>query len=548
MSGDADVGPTRSTSSPPIPLTYRFSPRPHHAHLIRWREWGQAAFQEAQEQRKPVFLLISSLWCQWCHIMDETTLSEPAIVSILNADYIPMRVDSDLRPDVNQRYNQNGLPSVLLLTPEGEILWGGVYVPPRQMLYYLGHVRRYYSEHAQEIEEQVRELQDRRFTRKLSQTLSRTGLRSLLTEERSELAHLPAEAVSVLCELYDADYGGFCIHPHMKFPHPEALELLLMHARQARTDQAEAAHVDTLEMVSYSLDQMCEGGLWDKEDGGFFRYSAASDWSMPHTEKMLDENAAMLRLLLLTARASGARQWHDLSYRLVRYINATLWQPRPGVFSGSQSADEEYYEPGAYSRATRQPPPVDTTVYTTANARIISAYLLGAQVQNDSSMGRMALQALDWLCEHMVHREGSMYHYFLNGYAGLPGQLADQVWMTRALLDAYDLCGQKAYLETAIALMHFACEELLDGQNGLFYDYPERSDAEGRLCLREQPLIENALAAECLLRMAAYSKRSHLRDTGLQVLYGCLEKYRRAGIQGAIYSCVVAQAIENGWL
>ncbi len=548
MSGDADAGPTRSTSSPPIPLTYRFSPRPHHAHLIRWREWGQAAFQEAQEQRKPIFLLISSLWCQWCHIMDETTLSEPAIVSILNADYIPIRVDSDLRPDVNQRYNQNGLPSVLLLTPGGEILWGGVYVPPRQMLYYLGHVRRYYSEHAQEIEEQVRELQDRRFTRKLSQTLPRTGLRSLLTEERSELAHLPAEAVSVLRELYDADYGGFCIHPHMKFPHPEALELLLMHARQAQTDRAEAAHVETLEMVSYSLDQMCEGGLWDKEDGGFFRYSAASDWSMPHTEKMLDENAAMLRLLLLTARASGSRQWHDLSYRLVRYINATLWQPRPGVFSGSQSADEEYYEPGAYSRATRQPPPVDTTVYTTANARIISAYLLGAQVQNDSSMERMALQALDWLCKHMVHREGSMYHYFLNGYAGLPGQLADQVWMTRALLDAYDLCGQKTYLETAIALMHFACEELLDGQNGLFYDYPELPDAEGRLCLREQPLIENALAAECLLRMAAYSNRSHLRDTGLLVLYGCLEKYRRAGIQGATYSCVVAQAIENGWL
>jgi uncharacterized protein len=541
MSGDVDAGHAQSTS--PTPPTFRFSPRPHHAHLIRWRSWGPAAFQEAQEQKKPVFLLLSSLWCQWCHIMDETTLSEPAIISILNADYIPIRVDSDLRPDVNQRYNQNGWPSVLLLTPEGEILWGGVYVPPRQMLYYLGHVRRYYSEHHLEIEEQVRELLDRRFTRKLSQTLPRTGLRSLLIEERTELANLPNEAGRVLRDLYDADYGGFCIHPHMKFPHPEALELLLILAQHGQADQA-----DALEMVSYSLEQMCEGGLWDKEDGGFFRYSAASDWSMPHTEKMLDENATMLRLLLLTARASGSRKWYDLSYRLVRYIHTTLWQPRMGVFSGSQSADEEYYEPGLYSRATRQAPPVDMTIYTTSNARMISSYLLGAQVQNDSSMEKMALQALDWLCEHMVHREGSMYHYFLNGYAGLPGQLADQVWMTRALLDAYDLHGRKAYLETAIALMHFACEELLDGQNGLFYDYPENPKAEGRLRLREQPLIENALAAECLLRMAAYSNRSHLRDTGLLVLYGCLEKYRHTGIQGATYSCVVAQAIENGWL
>jgi uncharacterized protein YyaL (SSP411 family) len=539
MSGNVEADYVRST--PPSAVTFRFSPRSHHANLIRWRSWGRAAFQEAQNHEKPIFLLISSLWCQWCHIMDETTLSETSIISIINTDYIPIRVDSDLRPDVNQRYNQNGWPSVVLLTPEGEILWGGVYVPPKQMLYYLGHVRRYYSEHRHEITEQVLELYDRRFTRKLSQTLPRVGLRSLLVEERSALADLPIEAGKVLYDLYDADYGGFRIHQHMKFPHAEALELLLMLAR--RPDQA-----DGLEKVCYSLEQMYEGGLWDTEDGGFFRYSAASDWSMPHTEKMLEENAAMLRLILLTAQASGSRQWHDLAYRLVRYINGTLWQPRIGVFSGSQSADEEYYEPGAYSRAARQAPPVDTTVYTAWNARMISAYLLGSRVREDASMQTMAIRALDWLCEHMVHQEGAMYHYLLNGRAELPGQLADQVWMTRALLDAYDLHGRKAYLETAIALMHFACEELLDTQNGLFYDCPDNFGAEGRLSLREQPLIENAVAAECLLRMAAYSKRSHLRDTGLQVLYSCLEKYRRTGIQGATYACVVAQVIENGWL
>ena len=141
-----------------------------------------------------------------------------------------------------------------------------------------------------------------------------------------------------------------------------------------------------------------------------------------------------------------------------------------------------------------------------------------------------------------------MYHFSLSGRGGLPGQLEDQVWMTRALLDAYDLQGRKSYLEMAIALMHFACQELLDEQNGLFYDYPENPQAEGRLALREQPLIENALAAECLLRMSAYSKRENLRATGLLVLSGCLEKYRRTGIQGAVYANVVIKAIENKWL
>ena len=538
MSGDTAAGDSRSAI--PISPPFRFSPRPHHAMSISWRLWGRAAFDEAVQQDKPIFLLISSSWCQWCHIMDETTLSEPSIITILNRDYIPIRVDSDLRPDVNLRYNQNGWPSVALLSSEGEVLWGGVYVPPKQMLYYLGHIRRYYSEHRHEISEQVRELQDRRFTHKLSQALPSTGLRVLMQEERTALADLPREAGKVLRDLYDEEYGGFRIHPHLKFPHPEALELLLQ-------DRSVDQH-DAIEMVAYSLEQMLEGGLWDKEEGGFFRYSAASDWSMPHTEKMLEENAALLRLLLLTAQASQDQRWYTAAQQLIGYINATLWQPKAGVFSGSQSADEEYYEPSAYSRASRQAPGVDTTVYTSWNARMISSYLLAGQVLNNPALTAMAMRALNWLGEHMVHRSGCMYHYALNERAGLPGQLADQVWMTRALLDAYDVEPRKIYLEMAIELMHYACEELLDEQSGLFYDYAEDAWAEGRLVLREQPLIENALAAESLLRMSAYSKRKHLKDTGLLVLSGCLDKYRHTGIQGATYACVVAQAVENQWL
>lgn len=539
MSGDNAADHSRSNA--PLSTQFRFSPRPHHATSIHWQPWGKAAFDEAVRQDKPIFLLISSSWCQWCHIMDETTLSEPSIITILNRDYVAIRVDSDLRPDVNLRYNQNGWPSVVLLSAEGEILWGGVYVPPKQMLYYLGHIRRYYSEHRHEIAEQVRELQDRRFTQKLTQALSSTGLRPLLQEERVALVDLPLEAGTVLRDLYDEDYGGFRIHSHLKFPHAEALELLLL------LSQHPSQH-DALDMVSYSLEQMLEGGLWDKEEGGFFRYSAASDWSMPHTEKMLEENAALLRLLLLTARTSGVQRWYDVAHQLIGYINAVLWQPKIGVFSGSQSADEEYYEPGAYSRASRNAPAVDTTVYTSGNARMISAYLLAGQILQNPSLNAMALRALDWLCEHMVHRCGSMYHYALNEHVALPGQLADQVWMTRALLDAYDLAQHKAYLEMAIALMHYACEELLDEQSGLFYDYAEDAQAEGRLMLREQPLVENALAAESLLRMSVYSKRKNLKATGLLVLSGCLDKYRRTGIQGATYACVVAQAVENKWL
>ncbi len=536
-----DLAPDHSwaTALTATSTVFRFSPRVHQAAQVRWRPWGSDAFQEAAQHDKPIFLLITSSWSQWCHIMDETTLSEPSIIAILNRDYIPVRVDSDLRPDINQRYNQNGWPSVALLTPEGEVLWGGTYVPPSRMIYYLGFIRRYYSEHRQEIRKQLNALQEQRASQPLP-TLQR-GLRLLSPEERAALAEIPAEAGQVLRDLYDADYGGFTIHSHLKFPHPEALELLIILARNQRQP-------DALEMVCNSLEQMRDGGLWDDGDGGFFRYSAASDWSMPHTEKMLDENAAMLRLVLLTAQETGEQQWCDLAHRQVHYINAHLWQPGLGVFSGSQSADEEYYEPGPTSRAQRQSPQIDTTIYTSWNARMISSYLLASQVLQEPSLETMAVRALDWLCEHMIHPNGCMYHYYLNGRAELPGQLADQIWMTRALLDAYQLHPRKMYLESAIALMHFTCQELLDEDRGLFDDYPISSLAQGRLTQREQPLIENALAAECLLRMSAYSKRHNLRETGLLVLSACMEKYRRAGIQGATYACVVVEALANKWL
>lgn len=531
-----NVVASHSWSSSPLPEVFRFSPRPNQAHKINWRPWGNEAFREAICLDKPIFFVISSSWCQWCHIMDETTLSEPSIITIVNNDYIPIRVDSDLRPDINLRYNQKGWPSVVLLSSEGEILWGGVYVPPTQMLYYLGHIRRYYSEHRQEIAEQARMLQERRFAHKLSSATTH----SFYQVERAVLEASPVQVGTVLRDLYDEDYGGFTIHPHLKFSHPEALELLLQLSQYNQPD--------ALDLVSYSLGQMRDGGLWDEEEGGFFRYSAASDWSTPHTEKMLEENAAMLRLVLLTAQASGEQEWYDLARRLLLYLNSALWQQDKGIFSGSQSADEEYYEPGPYSRASHKPPHVDKTVYTAWNARVISSYLLAAQVLNYPSLDTMAIRALDYLCKHMMHHEGSVCHYAVDESVGLPGQLADQVWMIRALLDAYELHQDEHYLETAMILVHYICQALFDQRTGLFYDSPEGPHTLGLLALREQPLTENAIAAECLLRLSLSKERHDFYDMGLQVLLSCFQKHHPTGIQGSMYASIVLRAIDAQWL
>ncbi len=518
-----------SWSLSPVPEISRFSPHTHMAHRIQWRAWGKASFDEAIHTDKPIFLLLTSLWCQSCHLMDKMTLSESRVIDVINADYIPIRVDCDLRPDINQRYNQNGWPSVLLLSTEGEILWGSVYMPPTKLLYYLGYMRRYYAEHHHDIASQVQSLQDERRARTLIQTAHAV--------EPVTLQDVPAAARRVLLDLYDLENGGFTIHPSLKFSHPEALEFLLSSRRSA-----------DYERVCYSLTQMRDGGLWDQEEGGFFRYSAASDWSAPHTEKMLDENAAMLRLLVLTAQATGDEQWNQLARQLIAYVNTTLWRPDIGAFSGSQCADEDYYEPGFYSRASRTQPLVDCTIYTNWNAHMISSYLLAAQAFGDALLREQALRTLDYLCEHVLSYQGSMFHYELGGRAFLPGQLADQVWMMQALLDAYDACGVQRYLETASVLTQFACQELLDAQNNLCYDYPDCLQAIGLLAVREQPLTENALLAVCIFRMVEHDQQSPFHAMASRLLSAGLKKYYQTGIHGIFYAQAVALAREHKWL
>ncbi len=443
-----------------------------------------------------------------------------------------------MRPDVNARYNQKGWPSVAMLSAEGELLWGGVYVPPKQMLYYLGHIRRYYSEHRQEIIEQASQVQIERTTRSLTHTLP--ALTPSPSEEPISLNHVPGEAGSVLQDLYDSEHGGFAIHPHLKFPHPEALEFLLL---LSNSECCTANEVNILrEIVNYSLEQMHEGGLWDKEAGGFFRYSAASDWSAPHTEKMLEENAALLRLTLLTASVTQEQRWYDLAQRLLLYINTHLWLPEPGIFAGSQCADEAYYEPGLYSHTLEEAPPVDTTVYTAWNAQMISSYLLAARLLKRPSLGTAALNALNWLCQHMISPIGSAYHYAVYTQGELAGQLTDQVWLVHALLDAYEYQGSADYLTMAQKLTKTCREELYNEQSGLFYDIPHDAHAVGRLATQTHPLTENALAAENLLHLAKVTENQEMREMGERVLMRCLEQYRRTGIQGATYARVVLQS------
>ena len=97
---------------------------------INWQEWNKETFEKAAKEKKPILLDIHGVWCHWCHVMEQTSYSDNEVIEIINKDFIPIKVDTDKRPDINKRYNQGGWPSTVFLTPTGQIITGTTYVPP----------------------------------------------------------------------------------------------------------------------------------------------------------------------------------------------------------------------------------------------------------------------------------------------------------------------------------------------------------------------------------------------------------------------------------
>src|ERR1700676_333360 len=138
-----------------------FSPRPNRAAEINWRPWSARAFEEAQLPSRPILLSISAVLCHWCHGMDETTYSHAGIIDLTNREYVPVRVDNDVPPDLNQRYNMGGWPSTAFLTASGDILTGATYLPPDQMADALARIAGYYRTNQAEIATRVLEARKR---------------------------------------------------------------------------------------------------------------------------------------------------------------------------------------------------------------------------------------------------------------------------------------------------------------------------------------------------------------------------------------------------
>jgi uncharacterized protein len=460
--------------------------------------------------------------------MDETTYSTEPVIRLLNERFVPVRVDNDRRPDVNARYNMGGWPTTAVLTPDGEIVHGGTYIPPDAMLRLLGQIDRFYSEpdNRLELAEQIRRVKDERVRGRSSDA---HGAANALDVRTAEVV------LTQLEEQFDQEYGGF--GDEQKFPQTSTLHFMLDHWARTRDPRDE-------KMTLATLRGMAGGGMYDHVEGGFFRYSTTRDFSVPHFEKMLEDLGG---LLLACARAGAAFAAADLGLvarDVKRYLDATLWQAERGAYGGSQDADEAYFHLDAAGRSERQAPYVDPTIYTSWNAEtarslLLAAPLLGSEAAEFEDWTARGLVILETLWSRLL-RDGLMCRYF-DGAPHVRGLLGDQAWSIAAALVAHAVTGDGLWLSRAGELIA-ASDALYDG--GGYADRLTSEGEPGRLSDRAVPFNENAIMARSLLTYSAAAAQPAMAERAREILGGFERDYRRYGIFAAAYALAVMDAVE----
>jgi uncharacterized protein YyaL (SSP411 family) len=301
---------------------------------VDWYAWGEEAFAKAKAEDKPILLSIGYSACHWCHVMEHESFENEPIAELMNTSFVNIKVDREERPDLDQIYQHvvqmfgvgGGWPLTMFLTPEKEPFYGGTYFPPDDRFGRPGFAKvleaaaRYYREHKAEI---------RQTTQQVLQGLER--LSTFRESDRPLQKTVIENAVRKLNNIFDETNGGFGTQP--KFPNPMNLALFMRYWRAT-------GHEGYLRMALLALQKMAQGGIYDQLGGGFHRYSVDAQWLVPHFEKMLYDNAQLIRLYADAYRITKDPFYRRIVQETVTYVQREMLHP-DGGFYATQDADSE---------------------------------------------------------------------------------------------------------------------------------------------------------------------------------------------------------------
>ncbi len=309
-----------------------------HAHNpVNWFPWGDAAFERARAEGKPVLLSVGYSTCHWCHVMEEESFEDEEIARYLNEHYVAIKVDREEQPDVDDSYMQavrlltrggGGWPMTVWLTPDRQPFFGGTYFPARDgergsrvgFLSLLGRLRAAYDEDPEGVAQRAAEVTER--IRRLARQVSAPSLPP---------PSILGTAVEQYRGRFDARHGGFGRAP--KFPVPAGLAYLLRYHRRS-------GDAGVLGMVVRTLEGMARGGMYDQIGGGFHRYSTDERWLVPHFEKMLYDNAQLVSVYLEAYQVTRADEFVRVVRETLDYLRRDMRAPGGGFYAASDADSE----------------------------------------------------------------------------------------------------------------------------------------------------------------------------------------------------------------
>jgi uncharacterized protein YyaL (SSP411 family) len=399
------------------------SPAPLSLH---WQPWSDAAFVQARAEHKFVLLDLEAVWCHWCHVMDEVTYRDPAVVRLLNQRYVLVKVDQDSRPDISNRYQDYGWPATVVFAADGsEIVKRQGYLPPKLMSSMLQAI----------IDDPSPGPSIERET--AFRPASDSAIRPVL------LTRIEAQYE----KQYDKPIGGWgFVH---KYLDEESVEYAMRQGARGNAEYAKRA-TDTLHDATNLLDP-----VW----GGMYQYSVGRHWTEPHFEKLISIQADALREYSLAYAQTQSPEDLSAAQSVHRYVTNFLTAPSAGVFFVSQDADlhdgqenEAYFKLSDAGRRAQGIPRVDTHVYARENGWMIAALCDYYAASGDGSALAQAQHAAAWITVHRSLPGGGFRHDDVDA-AG--PYLGDTLAMGQAFLALYNVTGDRGDLKAAAAAAQY---------------------------------------------------------------------------------------------
>jgi len=304
----------------------------HADNPVDWYPWGKEAFDKAKKEDKPIFLSIGYATCHWCHVMERESFENEATAKLMNDNFVCIKVDREERPDVDQIYmtacqvmtGSGGWPLSIWMTPDRKPFYAGTYFPPEDRWGHRGFptilkgIAKGWKENRKAL------IAD---AEKLTRAIRRSSSAKPGTLDKTTFSH----ALQKYKDSFDATYGGFGNKP--KFPRSITLELLLRIHRRTGDEKA-------LAMVEKTLQGMRNGGMYDQLGDGFHRYSTDEQWLVPHFEKMLYDNALLVRAYVQAYQATGKKEYADVARATLDYVLRDMTSKEGGFFS-AEDADSD---------------------------------------------------------------------------------------------------------------------------------------------------------------------------------------------------------------